>query len=223
MLTRDWCASLRTNMASTKLDTRFFESTRGQIVLLLRESAKTVNEIAEKMNLTDNAVRAHLLALDRDGLVGQVGTTRGFRKPHSLYGLTDDARHLFPKSYDSILNKLLTVLKSRLSPKVVLEIMRDVGRAVADQDVGSRTASLNERLAKALSALESLGGSARIVERGDQLSIESDSCPFADVVAEHPEVCKATQAAVEEIVGERVTEKCDRIGLPKCRFSIDAK
>jgi len=210
-------------MASTKLDTRFFGSTRGRIVLLLRESVKTVNEIAEKMDLTDNAVRAHLLALDRDGLVQQIGTTKGFRKPHSVYGLTDDARHLFPKSYDSILNKLVSVLKSRLSPKVVLEIMREVGREVADKDARPAGGSLSERLNAALAALERLGGSARIVERGDQLSIESDSCPFADVVAEHPEVCKATESAVQEIVGEPVTEICDRTGLPKCRFSIDAK
>ena len=191
--------------------------------MLLRESVKTVNEIAEKMDLTDNAVRAHLLALDRDGLVQQIGTTKGFRKPHSVYGLTDDARHLFPKSYDSILNKLVSVLKSRLSPKVVLEIMREVGREVADKDARPAGGSLSERLNAALAALERLGGSARIVERGDQLSIESDSCPFADVVAEHPEVCKATESAVQEIVGEPVTEICDRTGLPKCRFSIDAK
>ena len=210
-------------MASTKLDTRFFGSTRGRIVLLLRESVKTVNEIAEKMDLTDNAVRAHLLALDRDGLVQQIGTAKGFRKPHSVYGLTDDARHLFPKSYDSILNKLVSVLKSRLSPKVVLEIMREVGREVADKDARPAGGSLSVRLNAALAALERLGGSARIVERGDQLSIESDSCPFADVVAEHPEVCKATESAVQEIVGEPVTEICDRTGLPKCRFSIDAK
>ena len=191
--------------------------------MLLRESVKTVNEIAEKMDLTDNAVRAHLLALDRDGLVQQIGTTKGFRKPHSVYGLTDDARHLFPKSYDSILNKLVSVLKSRLSPKVVLEIMREVGREVADKDARPAGGSLSERLNAGLAALERLGGSARIVERGDQLSIESDSCPFADVVAEHPEVCKATESAVQEIVGEPVTEICDRTGLPKCRFSIDAK
>jgi len=82
---------------------------------------------------------------------------------------------------------------------------------------------LSERLNAGLAALERLGGSARIVERVDQLGIEGDSCPFADVVAEHPEVCKATESAVQEIVGEPVIEICDRTGLPKCRFSIDAK
>lgn len=190
--------------------------------MLLRQAGRTVNEIAEKMDLTDNAVRAHLLALDRDGLVRQVGTTKGFRKPHAVYALTDDARHLFPKAYDSILSKLITVLKRRLSPKVVIDVMSDVGREVADPEMRSRDGSLRDRLNNALIALEGLGGSARIVEKDDRFSIESDSCPFADVVVEHPEVCKATESAVHEIVGEKVTEKCDRTGLPKCRFSIDA-
>jgi predicted ArsR family transcriptional regulator len=52
-------------MSKTKLDKRFFESTRGQIVLLLRNSNKTVNDLAAALNLTDNAVRAHLLTLEQ--------------------------------------------------------------------------------------------------------------------------------------------------------------
>ncbi len=209
-------------MAATKLDARFFESTRGRIILLLRDSAKTVNELAEEMKITDNAVRAHLLALERDGLVAQSGMTKGFRKPHYVYSLTDDARHLFPTAYDSLLNKLLSVLKHSLSPKALLNTLRDVGRGIARDNTGSAANSLDARLDKTLSALEGLGGKAHIVRQKNSLRIESDGCPFAEVVAEHPEVCKITESVVAEIVGEKVTEKCDRTGSPKCRFQVDA-
>ena len=37
---------------------RFFETTRGQIVLLLRQEVRTVAELAEALELTDNAARA---------------------------------------------------------------------------------------------------------------------------------------------------------------------
>jgi predicted ArsR family transcriptional regulator len=47
-------------MEMMKLDERFFESTRGQIVTILRGSPATVDELATKLALTDNAVRAHL-------------------------------------------------------------------------------------------------------------------------------------------------------------------
>ena len=52
---------------------RFLASTRGRIIALLRPSSRTVNELAEALELTDNAVRAHLTALERDGLVRQSG------------------------------------------------------------------------------------------------------------------------------------------------------
>ncbi|HEX7176746.1 MAG TPA: ArsR family transcriptional regulator, partial [Pyrinomonadaceae bacterium] len=81
-------------MQTTKLDERFFDSTRGRIVSLLRDGSKTVNDLASKLELTDNAVRAHLLTLERDGLVRQSGVQRGARKPHFAYELTAEAERL---------------------------------------------------------------------------------------------------------------------------------
>ena len=94
-------------MAGITFDERFFHSTRGRIVHLLKQSAKTVNDLAAALELTDNAVRAHLLSLERDRLVESAGTIKGVRKPHVVYRLTDDARKRFPRAYDSLLNRLL--------------------------------------------------------------------------------------------------------------------
>src|SRR5215510_4347636 len=118
-------------MKATKLDERFFDSTRGRIVSLLRGTSKTVNELMADLGLTDNAVRAHLLSLERDGLVKQSGIQRGRRKPHFAYQLTTEAEHLFPKAYDALLNHLISVLKDRLSPKAVKEVLQEVGRSLA--------------------------------------------------------------------------------------------
>ena len=75
---------------------RILESTRGQILQLLRNGEQTVNDLAAALHLTDNAVRAHLLSLERDGLVHQSGTQPGVRKPHATYALTADAEQIFP-------------------------------------------------------------------------------------------------------------------------------
>src|ERR1041385_5375211 len=88
-------------MEGITFDKRFFDSTRGQIVTLLRSAPCTVEELAGKLNLTDNAVRAHLATLERDGLVRQSGLRRGPRKPHFTYVLTDEADKLFPKAADA--------------------------------------------------------------------------------------------------------------------------
>ena len=209
-------------MNSTKFDKRFFESTRGKIVAMLRESNRTVNEIAKELSLTDNAVRAHLLTLERDGLITHGPTVKGFRKPHASYVLTGEARQLFPKHYDSLLNKLLSVLKKSLSPLLFVKALRDVGRDIGTENAADQTDSLDARLEQSLAALESLGGLAKVVRENDEISIRSEGCPFAETVAEHPEVCKVTESMIEEIVGAGVREKCDRSSVPKCRFQIDA-
>jgi predicted ArsR family transcriptional regulator len=209
-------------MKTGKLNKRFFDSTRGQIVALLRGSTGTVSELAAKLGLTDNAVRAHLLTLERDGLVRQSGLQKGSRKPHFAYELTPEAELLFPKAYDTLLNQLITVLKARLSPKAFREALRAVGRSLATQHRSSSTRKedLESRAQKALKALEELGGAARIEKEGAKLLIRSNSCPLAAVVAEHPETCKIVEAQLSDIVGAKVRERCSREESPRCCFEV---
>ncbi len=68
-------------MSGITWNSRFFASTRGKIVTLLRRASRTVDELAQALDLTDNAVRAHLATLERDGFVQQRGERRGSGKP----------------------------------------------------------------------------------------------------------------------------------------------
>ena len=216
-------AIIRPAMA-TKLDKRFFESTRGRVVKSVRGTRKTVNELSEELGLTDNAVRAHLLSLERDGLIRQSGIQRGTRKPHFSYELTEEAEHLFPKAYDAILNQLIGALKGRLSPAALKEVLREVGRSLAEGQGNARKGgNLETRAGRALSALEAIGGSARIEKANGKLFIRSEGCPLAAAVSEHPEVCGLAENLVSEIIGMEVHERCDREGTPRCRFEIVEK
>src|SRR5688572_19047599 len=211
-------------MRRTKLDKRFFGSTRGRIVTLLRGSTKTVNELAAELQLTDNAVRAHLLSLERDGLIKQSGIQRGTRKPHFAYELTEEAEHLFPKAYDVLLNQLITALKGRLTPLALEEVLREVGRSLAGAQVASqKTGNTESRIGAALVALEAIGGAARVEKENEKLVICSESCPLATAVAEHPEVCRLAETLLSEIIGSEVREQCDREGPPRCRFEVKSQ
>ena len=206
-------------MSKTRLDTRFFESTRGKIVIELRSGRKTVNELAGALSLTDNAIRANLLSLERDHLVEQVGTVKGHRKPHFAYSLTPEARHLFPKAYDSLFNGLVSELKNRLRPRALLNVLRRTGKNMVGNGK-TAAGSLEERVSHCVAALEALGGAAKESKTETGIVIKSESCPFADAVSEHPEVCQVAEAMVEEMVGAKVRENCDRTGSPKCCFEI---
>src|SRR5918997_1467522 len=154
-------------MQTTKLDERFFDSTRGRIVSLLRAGSSTVNDLASKLELTDNAVRAPLLTLERDGLVRQSGVQRGPRKPHFAYELTAEAERLFPKAYDALLNQLITALKGRLPPAALEDVLREVGRSLAARHSSDRTPDdLEGRVQNALGVLKTIGGSPSVERDG---------------------------------------------------------
>src|SRR5947208_5500870 len=106
-------------MARTNWNRQFIASTRGRIIILLRRSSRAVDELAEALDLTHTAVRAHLAALERDGLVQQHSERRGSRKPSAVYDLAPAAEYLFPKAYGQLLDQLLEVLEVRMTPEEV--------------------------------------------------------------------------------------------------------
>ncbi|MFL6254411.1 MAG: helix-turn-helix transcriptional regulator [Pyrinomonadaceae bacterium] len=208
-------------MKHTKLDRRFLESTRGQVVTLLRGEPRTVEELAGLLELTDNAVRAHLTTLERDGLVRQSGVRRGPRKPHFTYLLTPEAERLFPKAYDTLLNQLIAVLKGRLKEEELEGLLREVGQNLAAASEAA-DGDLQSRVQTALDALERVGGVAHAEQEGERVVIRSGGCPFADAVSAHPEVCRLAESLIAGIVKAPVSEHCDRDGAPRCRFEIEA-
>src|SRR5205823_7140507 len=149
-------------MQRTAWNRRLLASTRGRILALLRDEHRTVNELAAALRLTDNAVRAHLLSLERDRLVQEHGTRPGRRKPHVTYGLSAEAEHVFPKAYGLLLDYFVGTVSTRLTPQALRASMREVGAKLASAHL-DRTKSGNrrDRIKVALDLLKELGGSSR--------------------------------------------------------------
>jgi predicted ArsR family transcriptional regulator len=200
---------------------RFFDSTRGRIITLLREESRTVNELAEKLDLTDNAVRAHLTSLERDGLVQQLGTRLGSRKPHALYGLASDAETLFPNAYGSLLSHVLSVLSRRLSSEKLRESLREVGRTVAKEHLAQlKGKTRDQRIEVALDVLRGLGGDATVQKSEGKRFIRGNGCPLAAATAHHPEACLIAEALLSEIIDMPVKERCNHGQAPRCYFEL---
>src|SRR5215469_14034876 len=115
-------------MSGPQWERQFFTTTRGRIVLLLRREPRTVEELARALDLTDNAVRAQLALLERDGLARQQGLRRGAGKPSVVYELAPEAENLFPKAFAPILNHLLDILVAHLTHAKLEDALRAVGR-----------------------------------------------------------------------------------------------
>jgi predicted ArsR family transcriptional regulator len=200
---------------------RLLESTRGRVLERLRSRESTVNDLAAELKLTDNAVRAHLLTLERDGLVHQSGTHPGFRKPHALYALTPEAEQIFPKAYGPLLDLVLTMFSRKLSPKELRAGMREVGKQVANEHVAAvEGKSRDQRIKAALRILKELGGAATFHESEGKQLIRGNGCPLAAATAGHPEACLIAESLLTRVIGVPVKEHCLHNGPPSCCFEI---
>lgn len=194
--------------------------TRARLLRLVRGEARSVADLAEALGISGNAVRTHIAALERDGLVRQAGRQRSTGgKPARLYELTPRAEELFPKAYVLVLRELLETLREEEGYEAAIERLRRVGRRLgkgADAQGGGKGA----RVEAAAALLEAIGGSVEVREAPDGWEVQATGCPLSAVVAEDPEVCVLAESLVAEVTGLPVAEHCERSARPRCAFTV---
>lgn len=198
---------------------RFAGETRARLLGLLRRSRRTITDLADAVQLTDNAVRTHVAALERDGIVEAIGTQRETGgKPARVYALTGEGEELFPKAYALVLGELVEEIARVDGWERATELLRAVGRRAASG--ADAPADREGRVAAAAAALRGLGGDVEVQRTERGYLLQGYGCPLSAVTAKHPQVCALARALVEEITGESVTECCERDERPRCRFRI---
>ena len=210
-------------MSAVSLSRRFLETTRGQIVSLLRKSAATVEELAQAVGLTDNAIRSHLATLERDGLIRQDGVRRvpGAGKPATVYEIHPEAEPLFSRAYAPVLAALLDELAEQLPSERSDDLMRAVGRRLASAVGRPPAGDLGGRVDAAVALLNSLGGAAQVDRSEGKFVIRGcGGCPLSSATSRRPELCRALESLLTEYVGAPVEECCDRGERPRCHFEI---
>jgi predicted ArsR family transcriptional regulator len=203
--------------------TRFRESTRGRIVALLRRGERTVDEVATTIGMTDNAVRSHLTALERDGLIRQSGVRRtpGAGKPAALFELDPSTEALLSSAYPPVLAAVLEALVAELPSDLTVALLRDAGRRIALQLGGRAEGSELDRVRAAAAVLIELGGDVDVEHSAHGLTIKGSGCPLSAAVSRRPELCQAVEALVTEISGVTLMQCCQHGERPRCCFRVE--
>lgn len=222
-------------MRRTPWEKRFFASTRGRILAMLRRGGRTVDELARALDRTHNAVRVQIAVLERDGLVQNTGVqqgspgTRGAGKPAYMYKLTPQAEQLFPKAFEAALRGILEAMSEQIDPVQVERILRSAGHKIAERHRipagggnGAASDDLHGRLERAVAVLSDLGGLVDLEESDGTMSICGYICPLSDVSASHPLICRMTETLLSDLVGMPVHERCERQERLWCRFEVPA-
>jgi predicted ArsR family transcriptional regulator len=201
---------------------QFGGSTRGRVVAMLRRGEHSVEELAQALGLTDNAVRAQLATLERDGVVHAAGVRRGgaVGKPATLYRIGSDTTTLFSSAYAPLLSALLAELSDRMPARQLGAVVRAAGRRLAPALPSGAT--LDERARAGAALLADLGADADLARTKEGYEIRGHSCVLSAAVAACPATCGAVEALLSEVTGTHVQERCDRTREPRCHFFIPA-
>jgi DeoR family suf operon transcriptional repressor len=203
---------------------QLLDTSRGRIVTLLQRGPLTVDDVAAKVTLTPNAVRAQITAMERDGVVQRVGRRAGTTRPSHLFELTPEVEQLLSQAYIPLLTHLVGVFAGGLPPDQVDALLWQAGKSLADELAPGKSSSGNLRARVSLASEllnQQLGAVTRVEENGGYV-IRGAGCPLSALTGKHPAVCLAIESFVENVVGASVRECCDRAGRPSCCFEIAA-
>ena len=195
------------------------KGTRRRIVDLLRQSALTANDIAATLGLTHNAVRAHLVGLQRDGLIREGGLRPGETRPSVLYEIVPRADSVFSRAYIPFVAQLLKVLAERMSQTELDEVMRSVGSGLAEE-WPRLNGDLAQRVATASLLLQELGSLTEIESSNGGFILRGYGCMLGEAVHGRPEVCRAVESLIGQLVQARAHQCCEHGEHPRCCFEI---
>ena len=200
----------------------FLASSKGRLLDLLRRAPQTVDELASGLAITGPAVRTHLMALARDGLVQEGDLRRtSARRPSRTYRLAPAAEAFFCQGFVPFLDALLGVLAGKLPRRNLDEVVRAVGRRLARP---TATGALAARVAAAAGVLDQLGGVTEVKTRrngGITYEIVGLSCPLGAIARAHPSVCVAIESLVAEMTRAQARQGCHREeDQPHCLIEV---
>jgi predicted ArsR family transcriptional regulator len=204
------------------LKKQLLDSSRGRIVTALRRGGLTADDLAAKLQLTQSAIRAHIAAMERDGVVRRAGQRSGPTRPSQVFELTAEVEQLLSTAYIPLLMQLVEVFAERLPPRELEAMLRLAGKRLAvELSSGKRPAGkLAARVNAASDMLNEQLGALTHVESNGSCVIRGVGCPLSALTGKHRGVCRAIESFVAEIVDAPVHECCDRAERPQCCFEI---
>jgi DeoR family suf operon transcriptional repressor len=198
--------------------------TRQEILEYLRaKGAADVNELAETLGLSPVTIHYHINVLQRDGLLETKAVRQGVGRPRKVFSLRDSAYEKFPQSYHRLSNRLLEILKSRMTEADIQALFEHIGADIASEHATDLNGKpLEEKIATLISLLGEEGFMSRLEKVGaDQFVLTQVNCPYQYVATRHPEVCELDLQLMNTALGTEVKRgTCVANGDAVCTFHI---
>jgi predicted ArsR family transcriptional regulator len=177
------------------------------------QRAVTAGDISRALTMTPANARHHLDILEQEGLVQTVGVrpAEGRGRPAHIYTISHPAQG----------NTL-----AGLAHALLEEIPGGAVQRLAERLAGPqpRPRHLTLRLAALAQRLNELHYQARWEARASGPVVLLENCPYAEIIDQHPELCRMDAALLEDMLDAPVEQRArlerDRRGGRFCMFRV---
>src|SRR5699024_10256607 len=132
-------------------------------LLSAKPDGLTLQQLGERLGITRTAIRQHVTALQKDGLVMPTGVMPTGRRPSRTYGLTDRGKETFQRRYDLLSVSMLRAMRAQLGEEAAEAVLMAMADALA-ADWLAELAHLGseERRLAVVTKMQQLGYHARL-------------------------------------------------------------
>ncbi len=199
------------------------EVRRDMLHHLKQAPGATMTDLAERLELSTEAVRQHLVVLAREGWVQRKRQpAQRVGRPTNHYYLTTAGDHLFPKHYDALAAELVASVAENLGDEALRTLLASLTKTrvlhwlpkVHGKPLRERLDVLQDLYLEAdpFMEVEDDGATLRLVER---------NCPFLNVAQKHRALCSVSVATLRQLLGVQVQrEETFQAGDGRCVFRI---
>jgi len=199
-------------------------STRRQIITILRvEGPMSAGDLAERVGITEMAIRRHIATLERDALIYPTTIRQPMGRPAKVYQLTEEADDLFPKNYHTLtLDLLEDIVKVDGAEKVKALFDQREERLVQQYKEMLHGKSMQEKVAAIAETQNRKGYLAKFEAKEDgTFEIIEYNCPIAQVSRLYPETCSCETNVFRRVLEADVNRsECLAEGGTCCVFKI---
>lgn len=206
---------------STSVRTR-----RAIVQYLKQEGALDAETLASHFNITAMAVRQHLYALQKEGLVAYQEESRPMGRPAKLWHLTPAADHFFPDRYAELTLGLINSMKAAFGEAGLDRLLevRTREQIQTYQAIVPKKGSLKRRLAVLAEQRTEEGYMAEVIAQDDGTYLFAEKhCPICAIATACTGLCRMELEIFQAALGEDVTiERTEHIlaGDRRCVYRV---
>ncbi|MFF2089392.1 helix-turn-helix transcriptional regulator [Paenibacillus sp. NPDC058174] len=199
-------------------------STRDTILHLLKTNDElTAKELTERLDITSIAVRRHIDALERDGLIESRLVRLPMGRPTAAYHLTESAEALFPNRYSTVALDLLDEL-AKESGESMVERLFELRKETLYKKYSGRMSDkdFQDKLAT-LTAIQNENGYMAELQKNsdDEYVLTEHNCPISQLANQYQHACQCELRLFEALLDADISRpECLTKGGKKCVYRI---